>query len=275
VDEFFPDLDGDGTEEASLLAWYSFFRDGCPGLDLDALKEAVATGSTLLVLEVQRCGESDHTRMRLHVAEDADGDPANDFSGEGRFAIVSAVDPARPTAFGTPRLEIPSVGSVRDDVLLAKDGAGPIAPALLFMNDPPEMAPTWVLGQGLTVSGRLGDGEIDGMLAFGLWEPDAQLIYPPFADALNAASAADPEPFGCGAQVRGWFDHDSDGTITAEESQVEAILADSPGLWAYPEADLAAGDADGNIVWWPAYDGDAEHLSFAFGFHAVPAIVEP
>lgn len=60
-------------------------------------------------------------------------------------------------------------------------------------------------------------------------------------------------------------DLDDDGLVTPRD--LTRSFFSAPYL--DPDVDLTA-HWDGEPVLWPRHDGDADHVSFAVGFHAVP-----
>lgn len=241
------DDDPQGRVDNLLGAVRSGFISGS-GFDLEApLRETIATGQLRWVVTVETC------------AEDAGG------AGWARVRLErdGAADPAALPALGERS---------SDGRIVARDGAGGVPAAALFLFQPAGDAVPWLPGAGLVVDLTPdGAGGIAGRIGAGLdVRDDAFLpLWATLAEQVTAAVAADPGcPDACASLVTEYaaktLDRDGDGVVTAEETAGDDYLR---ALFA-PDVDLFD-RRDGADRYAPRTDGEADHISVGVAFHAV------
>jgi hypothetical protein len=252
------DLTGNGYPDEAASAMMGMFTT-LSWIEQEPAVAAIEAGRVLWVFEVEHCADSsvDHVRVTLHRAIDADDDPDNNLTGEGRLIRVDAPTVA---AVGT---------SQGEGGALVSQGAAqfPLSHLLEYAGD--EGAVVWLEGIAVAIELEYSTAGISGRAGAGVSPELAEKMYYEYVSrTATRIMAEDPGcPDACettqASTISREMDFNGDGVVDEEE------LRESPRWrWYANEIDLLA-EHDGEIVYWPGHDGIDDSVGIAMLFWAV------
>ncbi|MFH1131961.1 MAG: hypothetical protein V1754_11540 [Pseudomonadota bacterium] len=236
------DLDGNGTLDNKVGEIIGILDMFLSGVDLQAeVNNSIKSGQLLMMMEVfsYSLANDSSTTVQVHVGDDLDSNPADNFSGIEEFGI-SSLSPA----------DVQLTGPVTNGFL--KAGPGTLFAPLPLVPDKP---PTTITIKRAQIHGNVSaTGVTNGVLtgAIPVEEVDLVLI-PALAEMLTYYMYAPNTPPGA-KQVLTTFDTDKNGTISDDEIRNSMI----------------AMALSGDVTIDPDPDAQPDALSLALGFNAVP-----
>ena len=256
--QFGIDLDDDemGRPDNALGQILSVLTSQSIGYDLNEESQVlIDAGEILHLLDIQAVSAEDASGVGVTLAhaDDTDGDPTDNFSGEEMFAIDATRGSGRMT------------GSIEDGRVLVDLGTVPLAVTFPGLGEPFIIRLSRArLDATFTVDGL--EGRIAGAMRES--EIDDKLL-PVFQEGLMRIVDRDCDDGACvtdsfGETLLDLFDLDDDAMITVAELRSSSLVT---SLFS-PDVDLF--DEDDNLA--PRCDGVKDSLSIGVGFTAVPAV---
>ncbi len=237
------DLDGDSAVDNQLGAVFAVVLTAMgEGFDLQAEADrGLAEGKTLLMLDLLADDLVDSpARVRAHLGEDQDGNPADNFSGEETLGI--SVESPKDIALD---------GEIKDGALRT---AGAVVMPFIVSGELVMLPFSRGRVEAQVTAAGMTQGIITGAMPMAAVNGTLMRVIAERVDESykNPGSSADTKK-----QLGDLFDTNGDGTITATE------LSESPVVGILVKPDI---DTDG--------DGVDDAMSAGFGFTAVPCTID-